>query len=282
MAVRHGQGTRYGFIVRAPDLSAGSCRRLSQAVLERTFWSSENSNEKIERRNRALAICAWCPVRQACRDDHWGEVLGIWGGTTPEQRTAMRVRLRRRVRRMNAAQRAALAARLYARYTCGQGESPALIARRTGYHRDDVMALLREHEATLHIPEERVRGRLTADEMRRLESAVARGTTMRDMEINFGRSAELLRRVIADLDMTRAGTAPEWPSGAPEGDAWVWHKGMARSAQYAGQSADGRWIFVTLRASASALTKVWISARLVQLRKPVAVNIIERGARAIA
>lgn len=46
----------------------------------------------------AKAICARCPVLDACRD--WavrtGEPEGIWGGTTPDERR--RLRRRRRLR----------------------------------------------------------------------------------------------------------------------------------------------------------------------------------------
>ncbi len=47
----------------------------------------------------AQRICADCPVRQECLDFamRTGEVNGIWGGTTPEER--LRVRRRRTRRR---------------------------------------------------------------------------------------------------------------------------------------------------------------------------------------
>lgn len=51
---------------------------------------------------RARGICANCQVRQECLDSAMrsGEVHGIWGGTTPEERIRARRRLaRRRFRR---------------------------------------------------------------------------------------------------------------------------------------------------------------------------------------
>lgn len=56
---------------------------------------------------RAKAVCAGCPVREAClefalaNDERWG----VWGGTSERQRRAMRVvRVReRRVAEMSAA-----------------------------------------------------------------------------------------------------------------------------------------------------------------------------------
>ena len=51
---------------------------------------------------RALRICAACPVRQTCLDFamRTRESVGIWGGTTPEQRIhALRARNRRSAHR---------------------------------------------------------------------------------------------------------------------------------------------------------------------------------------
>jgi WhiB family redox-sensing transcriptional regulator len=49
----------------------------------------------------ARRICDGCQVRQQCLDFamQTGETYGIWGGTTPEERTARRHRLRRRAAR---------------------------------------------------------------------------------------------------------------------------------------------------------------------------------------
>jgi WhiB family redox-sensing transcriptional regulator len=49
---------------------------------------------------RAQLICADCPVRQECLDFAMrsGEVHGIWGGATPEERTRARRRLAARHR----------------------------------------------------------------------------------------------------------------------------------------------------------------------------------------
>jgi WhiB family redox-sensing transcriptional regulator len=42
--------------------------------------------------DRAKRVCAGCPVRTVCLD--WalttGQAIGIWGGTVPEERRAMR------------------------------------------------------------------------------------------------------------------------------------------------------------------------------------------------
>ena len=62
--------------------------------------------------SRALRICARCPVRKQCLDFavRTGETQGIWGGTTPEQRTRTR-RSRARVRQRALARERAVDAR---------------------------------------------------------------------------------------------------------------------------------------------------------------------------
>ena len=41
---------------------------------------------------RAKAVCADCPVREACLAYaiNTGEDFGVWGGTTPDERRALR------------------------------------------------------------------------------------------------------------------------------------------------------------------------------------------------
>lgn len=53
---------------------------------------------------RAQRICAGCGVRQDCLDFamRTGEVHGVWGGTTPEER----IRVRRKNMRLRRARRA--------------------------------------------------------------------------------------------------------------------------------------------------------------------------------
>jgi len=50
---------------------------------------------------KAQRICAGCGVRQQCLDFAMqnGEVHGVWGGTTPEERVRARRALMRRARR---------------------------------------------------------------------------------------------------------------------------------------------------------------------------------------
>lgn len=56
-----------------------------------TWWDTDHGDKHL---TDAIAICATCPVRNACLADamrHEGRAsarnrAGIWGGTTPEQR----------------------------------------------------------------------------------------------------------------------------------------------------------------------------------------------------
>ena len=52
----------------------------------------ERKDEKQDRERRAKAICATCPDKAECLA--WalrvGEPVGIWGGTTPEERRYLR------------------------------------------------------------------------------------------------------------------------------------------------------------------------------------------------
>ena len=53
--------------------------------------------EKGQPSRKALAVCAACPVREACREVFGPLVpIGVVGGTTPEQRRSDRTRRRTR------------------------------------------------------------------------------------------------------------------------------------------------------------------------------------------
>lgn len=77
--------TRYG----VPGWrAAGACVSTDPDL----FFPVSASGTAAVQAERALRICAACRVRQPCLDfavEH-GETDGIWGGTTPEQRTRAR------------------------------------------------------------------------------------------------------------------------------------------------------------------------------------------------
>jgi WhiB family redox-sensing transcriptional regulator len=57
------------------------------------FPAAEEGTDAFDRQAaRAVALCEGCPFREDCLDNAlaFGEDAGIWGGTTPEQRRAMR------------------------------------------------------------------------------------------------------------------------------------------------------------------------------------------------
>ncbi|KQU68894.1 WhiB family transcriptional regulator [Phycicoccus sp. Root101] len=53
---------------------------------------SERGNRRLTREERAKALCATCPVTQACLEHAMTvqEPYGVWGGTTPEEREQYR------------------------------------------------------------------------------------------------------------------------------------------------------------------------------------------------
>jgi WhiB family transcriptional regulator, redox-sensing transcriptional regulator len=89
--------TQYAMAWRA----AGACRTVDPDL----FFPATATTGSARQVSRALRICAGCPVRQEClefaiqtRESH-----GIWGGTTPEERSRARrnraASRRRRARR---------------------------------------------------------------------------------------------------------------------------------------------------------------------------------------
>ncbi len=228
--------------------------------------------------DEAKETCLNCPVYLTCRQEHWGQDYGVWGGTDQHERYLYRRQLTRRLAAMKPAERAAVAATLYARRMAGSGQTARVIARATGYAEQTVKVLLEEHVATLSRParERRVPGRLTAAEREQLASMLAKGSPMRFIARVMGRSDGVLTAAIAALQLP-APPEPRWPSASPEGDAWVWHQYMARNANYKGQTEDGMWMLMTLRGANKSPTRSWFPAELVQFRKKITPQILERG-----
>jgi len=74
--------------------AAGACLTADPDL----FFPIAGGAPSARQQGEALRICARCPVRQQCLDFavRTGETHGIWGGTTPDQRTSARRRARRR------------------------------------------------------------------------------------------------------------------------------------------------------------------------------------------
>ena len=68
--------------------AAGACLSADPEI----FFPVSGTGASAAQIERARQICAGCPVRRECLD--WamtsGEMHGIWGGTTPEDRTRAR------------------------------------------------------------------------------------------------------------------------------------------------------------------------------------------------
>jgi len=68
------------------DLAA--CRDVDPEI----FFPISTSGEAVVQIHEARAICARCPVAADCLD--WAQRMGlghgVWGGTTPEERRALR------------------------------------------------------------------------------------------------------------------------------------------------------------------------------------------------
>lgn len=254
------------------------CKALPVDDLESTFWhpgpmSVRDLPAAKIRATWAIAkdMCLDCPFYLRCREVSLGENYGVWGGRDQYDRYLERRKLAHRLTRMSPKERAALAARLHAAH-----ESVSALARRTGYTEPTIKVLLCEHRAANPEPETRRIGVLTDEERKLLASMAAKGSTMRYMATALGRSVSLLKTELAKLPARTA--TPSWPSAPPPHEAWVWQHGVARSATYIGQTADGEWIYMMLRGKRSP-TRRWFAAEHVQLRKQVSVQILEWAGR---
>lgn len=72
-----------------PDMYDGLCYGVVTNGGEDLWYSDDK-----KKRRQAKAICNQCPVRELCLDYalEAGEPAGIWGGTSPEERHAIRRR----------------------------------------------------------------------------------------------------------------------------------------------------------------------------------------------
>jgi len=62
------------------------------------FPAGELSEEPVQQAAAAKAVCARCPVREACLEYalETDQPFGVWGGTTEAERRSIRRRRRRR------------------------------------------------------------------------------------------------------------------------------------------------------------------------------------------
>lgn len=228
-----------------PD--GAKCATLSTAWLERTFWypgpqaiQSPPSSATLERWAAAGETCIECPVFLACRESHWGEEYGIWGGTHQHERYLYRRRLVRALHRMTPEERAAVAARLFAMRGGAAGWGQEAIARRTGYSLQTTRELIEEHAERL--------------------------------KTERRQAAQTAREAVGWTPPTR------FPRHLPYGDAWVIREGVPHPARYIGQSADGRWLRMSAQVGRLNPIIRWFKAETVDLRVEVTPVIIKKGA----
>lgn len=74
--------------------NSGACRDLPSEMFFHP--DGERGPNRRNRENKALAVCATCPVIQQCRNQALviQEPYGIWGGLTEEDRVAIVNKLR--------------------------------------------------------------------------------------------------------------------------------------------------------------------------------------------
>ena len=269
------------------------CAELKQEELDATFdfegpnvLANPPGAPALRAWKAAAEICIECPLYLPCREKNWGQEYGVWGGTTQHERWNYRRRLERRLGEMTAVERSRLAERMHTRFARGLGQSPDEIARETGYAKSAIQALIDEHQAlldTLAPPkEERVPGRLTAEEKELLRSMALKGVAMRSMQTALGRSRGVLVGALTDMDLSDA-IEPEWPRPLPpQGDAWVLHGGLVRQGNYIAQTPDGAWIYVGVRGQTNLPTRLWLPKAHVNMRRSIAVQMKERRAKASA
>lgn len=262
-----------------------ACRGLSNEELEATFWypgphdPAQAPADFAQRAwDKAKAVCQQCPVLRRCRADCMGEEYGVWGGTDPRERASYRRSLYRQAQKLDADERAQLADQMHGRRS--RGQSPRGIARRTGYSEKLIRALLAEREAALRAREEarepRLPGVLADEERERLARMAAQGESLRVMCAALNRGRDTVLEALRGLGVDAA--RPQWPAAEPPmSDAWVWMRDLARTAHYLGQSEDGQWMYMSLRGQNRSPTRKWFPRDLVDLRRTVSVQILERG-----
>lgn len=64
----------------------GACRGLPAAMFFEAAWDSGPRPGL----SAALAVCRGCGVRDACLEAGLAETEGVWGGTVPPERAALR------------------------------------------------------------------------------------------------------------------------------------------------------------------------------------------------
>lgn len=82
-----------------PDFWAWQQKAICRGEDPEVFFLEPNERHEQKRSHNAtaIAICNRCPVKEQCLQHALTvpEEFGVWGGTTPEERKVIRVRIRR-------------------------------------------------------------------------------------------------------------------------------------------------------------------------------------------
>jgi len=78
--------------MRALDVKKALCRDFDPEM-----WHLDEHKDKIVYTLQAVSICQRCPIRIKCFDHAYNNasISGVWGGTTTDEREAMRRRKRK-------------------------------------------------------------------------------------------------------------------------------------------------------------------------------------------
>lgn len=252
------------------DWDQAMCRRMSKKVVSRLFFFGPSTPyakpapSVQEVWDRAKEVCLSCPLLGPCEAGSKGEEFGVWGGRDQYERYLYRRKVSRRLAKMTEEEKDVIAAELHGMTTGPLGRRPVDISRRTGYAVTTVKKLLDRHDKVTKAVVPAGPGRLTPDEERALLSMAKAGASVQRMASTLGRGRETIAKGLVRLDLYTP-APPEFPSAPPPGHAWVWHNGIARSAHYIGQTADGAHLFMSLRVNKWP-AQIWLPADHVQLR----------------
>lgn len=185
--------------------------------------------------DKAKLICGRCPVMTECRRDSLGEEAGVWGGLDEWQRWKLRKRLPRAAERWPAELRLEWGGALHRLRT--QDVSWTRIRTMTGISDGLAAGLIEEY---------------LADKLAR---------------------AEARRAAIVDLPLPEL--VPEALSFPPEDGRrhlWVFHNNVYADAHYRGETADGAWVHVQVKAGRGNSMK-WIRRSRCRIYNPQPIQI---------
>lgn len=185
--------------------------------------------------DEAKKVCHRCPVLEECRRDTLGEDFGVFGGRDERQRYLIRGRLRDKAKKWPPELRLAWGKEFQALRK--QGVSWSSIRVMTGFPERLCHELIVEWASHCYA------------------------------------EAQRAAQVVVDLPLPES-AVPDPPAAPGRKHAWVRHSGVWADAHYRGETADGAWVLVQLKAGKGASMK-WIRAESVRIYYPQPAEILE-------